>query len=123
MVLIMLEKIKFTYDVAKNQDNLFTPNHTKFDCMIKYNGKQFSFPYQCNYHMNVNAKDAIYCLFMDAMGYEQNPDIDDFSSEFGYTSIKDAIRVYKACRRTYNALHRMFTDEELEQLYTEFEDY
>lgn len=119
----MLEKIYFTFKVADNQNNLFTSQHCRYACKIRHNGKQFSFPYQCNYHMNVNAKDAIYCLFMDAMSYEQNPDIDDFSSEFGYTSIKDAIRIYKACRRAYNALHRMFTDAELEQLYTEFEDY
>ena len=119
----MLEKINFNYKVSENQNDLFTNQHCRYDCKIKYNGKQFSFPYQCNYRTNVTAKDAIYCVLMDAAGYEDFPDIDDFSSEFGYTSIKGAIKAFKACRNTYNALNRIFTSEELAQLYTELEDY
>ena len=127
MVLIMLEKIKFTYDVAKNQDNLFTPNHTKFDCMIKYNGKQFKFPYQCNTkYMKPTAKDCIYAVIMDAYSFDSCSDIFDFANEFGYDPYEDAKRVkkiYKACERAYNSLHRLFSDAELYKLEEETDFY
>ena len=38
VVIMMLEKIKFSYKVADSQDNLFTANHTRFKCKIKLDG-------------------------------------------------------------------------------------
>ena len=117
----MLDKIYFTYEESENQNELFTPYHTKFDCMIKYNGRQFSFPYQCNTaHSKPNIKDCIDCLLLDASGYENAIDIFDFANEFGYDMYdedKTKIRkVYKACERTSKRLHAIFTDAELDEL-------
>ena len=57
----MLEKIKFSYKVADSQDDLFTPNHTRFKCKIKYMGLQYTFDYQCNttYILNLALKPCV----------------------------------------------------------------
>lgn len=119
----MLDKITFTYEESENQNELFTPYHTKFDCMIKYNGKQFSFPYQCNIaHSKPNIKDCMDCLLLDASSYEQSQDILDFANEFGYDMYEDKAKVrkiYNACKKTYNRLNTIFTDVELNELYEE----
>lgn len=121
----MLEKIKFSCTESDNQNELFTVYHTRFDCMIKYNGKQFSFPYQCNTtHSTPNLKACMECLLLDASGFENATDILDFADEFGYDSYLDIAKIrkiYKACERTYNRLHKMFTDAELETIQREIE--
>ena len=123
----MLEKINFSYTESENQNNLFTPHHTNFDCMIKYNGKQFKFPYQCNTAYSMpNAKDCIYAILMDAMSFNDASDILDFANEFGYDLYEDAkkvTKVYKACERAYNSLHRLFTDAELSELEEETDEF
>ena len=116
----MLEKINFSCTESDNQNELFTVYHTRFDCMIKYNGKQFSFPYQCNTsHTMPNLKDCMECLLLDASSFENTTDILDFADEFGYDSYLDIAKIrkiYKACEKTYNRLHKMFTVEELVEL-------
>ena len=47
--------------------------------------------------------------------------IKDFCNEFGYTD-STGIKAYKACKKTYNAIHRLFTDEEIEKLIQERQD-
>jgi hypothetical protein len=57
----------------------------------------------------------------DASSYENNPDIDDFAAEFGGPSkesggIKGFLKTFRACQRTHERVHRIFTDEEISQL-------
>ena len=120
----MLEKIKFNYEVAEKQNELFTPAHRKYVCIIKYNGKQYTFNYQCNpNHTTPNVKDCIECLLSDAFAYDNAKDIFDFADEFGYVVNKETERIFKACKKTSNAIHRLFTDEELEELESETNEY
>lgn len=115
----MLNKIKFSYKVADKQKDLFTAYHTLFKCKIKYAGLSYTFNYQCNTtHMMPNLKDCLDSLLLDASSYESSENVIDFCSEFGYGDSK-GIKAYKACKKTYNAIHRLFTDEEIEKLYDE----
>lgn len=36
---------------------------------------------------------------------------------------KKATKAYKACKRTYNALHRLFSEDELTEIYNEIESW
>lgn len=59
------------------------------------------------------------CLLLDASSFENTTDILDFAEEFGYDSYLDIAKIrkiYKACERTYNRLHKIFTDAEIEEL-------
>ena len=117
----MLNKIKFSYKVADSQDNLFTPNHTRFKCKIKYMGLQYTFDYQCNTVSTYpNLKDCIECLFGDMQAYDEARDLVDFINEFGYADAC-GIKAYKGCKKASKALHRLFTDAEIEIIWSEIE--
>lgn len=128
----MLEKIRVRIRKSENQDNLFTPYHRKYNVVVKYNGKQYSSTYQCNAKEMPKVKDIIYCLLLDASSYDNARDIEDFANEFGYELYeydyvtkynKETERIYKACKKTSEAMHRMFTDEEIDTLHEEFSEY
>ena len=116
----MLNKIKFSYKEANNQNDTFTPNHTKFKCKIKYCGLQYTFSYQCNTAYNepslVSCLDAV---TSDMFCYDNSRSLIDFCDEFGYTNLADAEKAYKGCKKTSKALHRLFTDDELDELMEE----
>lgn len=115
----MLENIKFAKKVADNQEDLFSPCHIKYRCVIKNNGKRFTFDFQCNKKHDVKIEDVLDCLLLDASAYEQSADILDFSNEFGYKSYKEAEKAFNGCKRTYNALNRLFNESELNMLQDE----
>lgn len=119
----MLNKIKFSYREAYNQTGLFTPYHTLFKCKIKVDGLQFTFPYQCNTtHDEPNLKDCLESLLLDASAYADTFDVLDFAKEFAYDTDELARKAYKACKRTYKALHRLFSDDELDEIYDELDE-
>ena len=124
----MLEKIAFIYTESEEQDNLFTPHHTKFDCAIQYgtNCEPYKFNYQCNTaYMMPNIKDIMYSLLLDAWSYDNTEDAYDCANELGFDMVEDykkVIDMYMNCKNTSIALHRMFTDAELEKLNEETRD-
>ena len=120
----MLNKIKVSYKEADKQEGLFTPNHTLFKCKIKVDGLQFTFPFQCNTtYDEPNLEICINALLLDASCYENSDGLLDFCTEFGYDEDKKGLKAYKACKKTYKALHRLFTNEELEELYNEISEW
>lgn len=117
----MLNKIKFSYKIADSQDNLFTPNHTRFKCKIKYMGLQYTFDYQCNTdYMYPTLEDCMSCILGDMMAYDDARDVIDFCNEFGYEDLQ-GLKTYKACKKVSKALHRLFTEDELTELFEETE--
>ena len=119
----MLNKIKFSYRENDEQNNLFTLSHTLFKCKIKVDGLQYTFPYQCNTAVaEPNLKDCMECLISDMYAYDDSRDMLDFVNEYGYTTETGAKEAWKACKKTSKALHRLFSDEELEQLQAELEE-
>ena len=120
----MLNKIKFSYREADNQTGLFTPYHTLFKCKIKVDGLQFTFPFQCNTaHDEPNLEMCMNALLLDASCYENCEGLLDFCTEFGYNEDKKGLKAYKACKKTYKALHRLFSKDELEELYEEIDEW
>lgn len=115
----MLNKIKFSYREANDQTNCFTPYHTRFKCKIKYCGLTYTFPYQCNVsHDEPNLIDCLRAIIMDMDCFDGCRDMSDFNWEFGYTDDK----VYKACKKTSKALHRLFTDAEIGEITREIDE-
>lgn len=119
-----LEKITLNYEEHEDQTNLFTKYHTRFACTIKYNKKSYKFEYQCNTtHDEPNVEDCMYALINDMTSFEYCEDAFDFMNEFGYDDPMKAKKAYKACERTSKALHRLFTNEELEELEEYFYEF
>lgn len=94
--------------------------------------------------------DALNSLLLDASAYAQSRDEKDFLNNFGYDefdlynyyqngytfadmygfaatkdvdTLKAGLKAYKECERTYNALNRIFTSSELDELHEEFAEY
>ena len=76
----------------------------------------------------------INCILCDAQCYACVGSFEDFCDEFVYdryteirygdiTENKEAMRAFNACERTYIALNRLFTLEQIEQLDLIFQDY
>lgn len=125
----MLEKIAFIYTESENQKDLFTPKHTRFDCAIQYgtNCKPYKFDYQCNTDfMMPNIKDVMYSLLssMEVVDYEYD-NAYDMGKELGYDLCDEwekIEKIWKSCSETSKALHKMFTDEEIQTLSYEVND-
>ena len=97
----------------------------EYSVVLKYNGNSITMLFHDNY-LNESGKDEfLYALLMDAMAYENCSNLADFMDEFGYgyERRKEAEKAYKACEKQYNKLHRLFTEEEIDELYNEFEDF
>ena len=97
----------------------------EYSVVLKYNGNCITMLFHDNYKNDSGKDDFLYALLMDGLAYENCYNLADFMDEFGYDyDQKDkAQKAYKACERQYNKLHRLFTDEEIEQLQEEFEDF
>ena len=111
----IMNKVRFSYEISENQSDLFTRNHMRYKCVIKYEGRRYTFEYQGNpAYVKVNKRDCLECLISDASCAECALDLDDFLREFGYTDSLETIRkgekAYKACERTKKALERVFGD-------------
>ena len=47
---------------------------------------------------------------MDCQSYNNYTNIDDFSSEYGYNKPSQAIKVYRAVKKNYLKLEKLFND-------------
>lgn len=126
----IIDSLKFTFEVADIQKDLFTPAHTLYKCQITTPARRrYTFNYQCNQSAThePTKEDCLYCLLSDASCYDCARDVDDFLTEFGYTndlqSIRRGEKAFKACGRTAAALDWLFTADEREALNAHFENY
>jgi len=134
-----------TSPFAKNLDNCNILNKTmayafagcennyckKYRLELSYNGKKYRFTfhdsiYNYNHNIKLNKLDTIYAVLMDSQSYSSVRSFQEFCDEFGYDiweNQKEAKKAYNGCMRAYEALHNIFSDDELEKLQDEFQDY
>ena len=87
----------------------------------------------------LNKADALYSVLMDMQAYSSTQNFEDFCDEFGYNKWdeyptsdyedyyldydRNSLEIFNACKKAYDSMRDMFTDEELDQLQEEFQDY
>ena len=103
-------------------------NHKQYYLQLVYKNNKYNFNFfdsVYNYQNNIklDKQNALYCVLMDCQAYDDYANIQDFADAFGYEKIKDLLKAYNGCKKTSEALHNIFDNDELEQLYTEFQDY
>lgn len=140
------EKLQQVFKVVPDLKMTVTRN-SKIDgrigCGLGYNvklqvgNKQYTSVYnnsQANGYKAPDVEDILYCIISDARCYESTGSFEDFCDEFGYDRYtenrygyyvvnKDSMKIFNMLEKTYNALNRLFTSEQLDELYTVFEDY
>ena len=126
----IFEDIKFQYSRAANQTaNMFSSEHTKFNCKMTYNGKAYQSVYQCNVSysdMNNIKVDFLSCVFADMSCYDCSRDEQDFAGNIGldyWENRAEVNRCYNACKRASERMNEIFDCEELESLKTFFNNY
>ena len=81
-----------------------------------------------------NPEGIINCIVSDARCYDDTRNFEDFCDEFGYDKYsqnrygewivnKDSMKIFNMLEKTYEALHRLLTSEQIEQLEEIFQDY
>ena len=112
-------KIKFSYNwVAERPDNLMSKEMDHWHCVLKANGKTYTFYYSQGYgyhHAEPTLPDVLEALARD---YDPNDmSFEEFCSEFGYDEdSRKAEKIYRAVRKETQALDRLFSEEGTEDL-------
>ena len=128
----IIDSLKFTFEEADEQKDLFTPAHVLYKCRIinPENKRRYTFDFQCNPSAThePEKKDCLYCILSDASCVDSCADEADFLTEFGYIDggadqIRKGLKAFKACQRTKKAIERLFTADEIEALQAHFENY
>lgn len=126
----IIDSLKFSFEEADEQKNLFTPAHVLYKCRITTPARRrYTFDYQCNPSAThePTIKDCLYCLLSDASSVDYCTDEVDFLNEFGYIddaeSIRRGLQAFKACKRTAAAIDRIFTEDEKTALNEYYENY
>ena len=102
-------------------------NRQKYQIELSYNGRTYTTYYTDSVMAYRNGEDIDFkrvmeCLLLDKSAYDSCTDIDDFQAQFGYEKISECLKAYNGCKETSEALERLFTEEELEQLQEEIDD-
>lgn len=78
---------------------------------------------------NSDCISMFYNVLSDALAYVQSKDVEVFMREFGYTSWKEGRKAYKGCKKSYQAMQRLFgLDEDslcdvLNEMQEKYEDF
>ena len=106
--------------------------------------------YHYEKNIKLDKMDAFNRVLLDASAYAQTRDEKEFLNEFGYDelnlyesykrgmgfsmmyecyskkdvdNLRAGLKAYRECEKTYNALNRIFTSSELDELHEEFAEY
>lgn len=90
----------------------------EYKIRLSYNGNSAWFVFHDNFENKSTLKDWLYCLIMDMDAFEYSKDAWDFARNFGYADedYTKACKAYKACKKTSEKLHKLFSESELEIL-------
>ena len=83
---------------------------------LSYNGNWCSFVFNDNFMNASKKKDFLYCLYLDAMAYDQSRDVFEFAREYGYEDWQKARKPYSACKAQSVRLHKLFNQAEIDLL-------
>lgn len=87
------------------------------------NGKGIGFVFNDNIYNESDKNDFIFSLLRDSQAYENARDLTDFMLDFGYDNTPQAKKVYNACKKQSERLHKLFNNTEIEMLEKIFENY
>lgn len=87
------------------------------------NGIKIDFVFNDNIYNESDKNDFIFSLLRDSQAYENARDLTDFMLDFGYDNIQQAKKVYIACKKQSERLHKLFNSTEIEIFENIFENY
>lgn len=120
-----IEKTGTTAIFEWASDNPFmSGNMNHYKVTIKVKNRRYTSYYSQGYGVKRDPQvaDVLSCLVMDASSFENSRDIDDFIAETGFdvscmADVRRIEKIYKACEKTLKALRRLYSADELQELY------
>lgn len=109
----LLSMIKFSRTFVR-KSKMCSGNEYKI--FISYNGHWAWFTFHDNFMNKSTLRDWLYCLVLDMNAYDFNADEYELARAYGYDDIEQARKVYKACRKTSEKMHKIFNEAELDIL-------
>ena len=112
-------KIKFSYNwVAERPDNLMSKEMDHWHCVLKANGKTYTFYYSQGY--GYHHAEPVLASVLESLANDYDPSdltFEEFCSECGYDEdSRKAEKVYRALRKETQALDRLFGEDGMEGL-------
>lgn len=95
----------------------------KYKVTLRYNNKSVSMTYHDNCLNESGKDDFLYALILDGMAYKNCYNLVEFMYEFGYEEEKQAQKIYNSCKKQYEKMCKLFTEEEIDQLIEEYADF
>lgn len=120
----LLRKTKVHFFESENRNDLFTKEHVKYNCEIVNANGSYLFTYQCNpKYVKPTKEGLIGCVLSDARCYqdcligEEEDNIQEFATMFGYDNVKELLKAFKGCKEAYTKINKMYSQEEQDLLY------
>ena len=115
MLNALLSRIKFSRSYVRKSS---MTSGNEYNIFISYNGHWAWFTFHDNHENKSTLRDWLYCLVLDMNAYEFSRDEWEFAREYGYSyeDMSKARKAYRACEKTAEKLHRLFTEAELDIL-------
>ena len=113
----LLSMIKFSRTYVRKSPMC---SGNEYKIFISYKGHWAWFTFHDNFENKSTLKDWLYCLILDMNAYEFSRDEYDFARNYGYADedISKARKAYRACEKTAEKLHKIFSEQELDLLST-----
>jgi hypothetical protein len=67
-------------------------------------------------------KNALWCIYMDYIAYENHPSLEEVIDEYGY-NYKDGRRVFNSLKKSHERFTELLEDDTLELLEEVYQDY
>lgn len=112
-------KIQFSCEwVVERPDNLMSENMDHWYCVLKANGKTYTFYYSQGY--GYHHAEPVLARVLESLANDYDPNdltFEEFCSEYGFDEdSRKAEKVYLALRKETQALDRLFGEEGMEEL-------
>lgn len=118
---LILSKIKcHVVDLGLSRDlknGIIRTKGNAYKVTLSYRGHRYTMVYHDNVKNESTLRDYVSTLVREADVYDSCRDVYDFATQFGYT-LREAYPVYKALAKQSEAVHRLFTNSELDYLRT-----
>lgn len=113
-----MEKLEEMFEFKKTY--LGKSETTSGNCYLmtiknKKRGTRISFRFYDNYRNQSGLIDGLDALLSDAYAYDYcwTKDVWHFMREYGYTSYKEAEKVFNGCKKQFERMNKLLDDEEL----------
>lgn len=112
-------KIQFSCEwAAERPDRLMSDNMDHWRCVLKANGKTYTFYYSQGY--GYHHAEPVLASVLESLANDYDPNdmtFEEFCSNYGYDEdSRKAEKVYRALRKETQALDRLFGEEGMENL-------